>query len=282
MSFTNDVFFTGFVKMFRQTPALNPDLWTMADEFTGSIIIFAIGSVYSRLRYRYIILVLAMCFAYYHYQNMSLFIFGVVLGKLRADGIFSVCYRVLPLRILAGLAVLSLPYVNRVFVLPYLKTGIQFPFTCYLIFCLYASKDAVWFFSNKVSCFLGEISFPMYCLTVVTVCTFQSALIVKFSEAGVEVKSLEFATLSAFATVVVTACLACLVRYVETKYLIIVDKIFGLFIRLNSTNILPLSHADPKDFLASPPYHVVPQDEESRFPEIQNPKVDFSDNNHVD
>lgn len=48
-------------------------------------------------------------FVYFYYQHMALFIFGVALGKLGAERVFPLCHRVLPLRILAGLAVLTLP-----------------------------------------------------------------------------------------------------------------------------------------------------------------------------
>lgn len=60
-----DVFYEGFMGMYHGAPKLNPYLWTMAEEFRGSVIVFAVGSVYSRLRFYPVVLGLALLFFYY-------------------------------------------------------------------------------------------------------------------------------------------------------------------------------------------------------------------------
>ena len=126
-----DVFWTAFLGMYHAVPKLNPYLWTMAEEFRGSLVVFAIGSVYSRLRFIPVVLGLAMLVYYYFSLHSALFIFGVFLGYCRTRGIFALTHRVIPLRILFGLCAITLPFIRRYNYLP------DFSFACLsLCMCL--------------------------------------------------------------------------------------------------------------------------------------------------
>ena len=189
-----DVFYAGFIGMYDQKPRLNLFLWTMGSELAGSVVVFAIGSVFPRLRFHPVILLLAIWFYYYFNLNIALFIVGILLGYCRSREVFSTCHRILHLRVLFGILVITLPVIHRFTYLPVRESspGTAFGFIFYSLFCIYASKDAVWFFSTRLSRFLGEISFPFYALSLFVI--------------------------------------SCIVRFIEMGYLRILDKAFGLFV----------------------------------------------------
>jgi len=210
--------------MYHGAPKLNPYLWTMAEEFRESVIVFAIGSVYSRLRFYPVVLGLALLFFYYYSRHSALFIFGVFLGYCRTRGLFALSHRVIPLRFFFGLCVITLPFIRRYNYLP------DFSFACYSLFCIYASKDAVWFFSTRLSYFLGEISFPVYAFSCLGICSFQSDLTIRLSSAGIPFESTSWALIITSATAIVLIFLSWLVRYIEMRYLRIIDIVFDWFV----------------------------------------------------
>lgn len=232
LSVGSDVFYAGLIGMYRSPPRLNSNLWTMPDEFTGSVAVFAIGSVFTRLRFRPVILILAIWLYYHYHMNTALFIFGIRLGYCRTRGVFSFCHKVIPLRILFGLLLLTLPVIHRYSYLPQreVSPATVFGFVCFSLFCIYASKDAVWFFSSRVSNFLGEISFPFYALNLLVTCTLESQLIISLSAAGANVKTVWWGILYAGVSVIVGILLSCIVRFIEMGYLGVLDRAFGLFV----------------------------------------------------
>ena len=76
LSVGTDVFYAGLIGMYRSSPRLNSNLWTMPDEFTGSVAVFAIGSVFSRL-------ISAIWLYYQYHMKTSLFIVGILLRYRR-------------------------------------------------------------------------------------------------------------------------------------------------------------------------------------------------------
>ena len=235
ISLENDVFYSGLIGMYHAPPRFIYFLWTMRAEFAGSLVVFAIGSVFPRLRFRPVILGLAMWFYYYYDRHITLFLFGIFLGQCRTMGIFAFSHRVLALRALSGLAVFSFPFMHRFSNGPPRDSppADMIASACWILFCIYASKDAVWFFSTKVSYFLGEISFPLYVLSALLMGTLQSELIIRIISAGKDIRATEWAVLCSVATGIVLIFLACIVRFIEMGYLRLLDKAVDLLVNPN-------------------------------------------------
>ena len=130
------------------------------------------------------------------------------------------------LRALSGLAVLSFPFMHRFSNGPPIDSppADMIASACLILFCIYASKDAVWFFSTKVSYFLGEISFPLFPLSSLVIGTFQSELILRIISAGINTKETEWAVLCVATTGFVLIVFSCIVRFIERRYLRLLDK----------------------------------------------------------
>ena len=147
-------------------------------------------------------------------------------------GLFAFCHRALALRALFGLAVFSFPFMHRY------TDGISrdspptdiLASACWILFCIHASKDAVMFFSTKVSYFLGEISFPLYSLSSLVIGTLQSELIIRIISAGMNSRETELAVLCALITGIVLIILSCIVRFLEMGYLCVLDKAVVLLV----------------------------------------------------
>jgi hypothetical protein len=78
-------------------------------------------------------------------------------------------------------------------------------------------------------------------------------LIVNLSEAGVDVKSIEWGSLYAGVAGIVGILLSCIVRFIEMGYLRILDKAFGFFVD-------PAGEASSSLSEGVLPYHAVPQE----------------------
>ena len=221
-----EAFYSGLIETYRLPPRFIYFLRTMRAEFAGSIVVFAIGSVFPRLRFRPVILAFAILFYFHYDRHITLFIFGIFLGQCRSMGIFAYSHRVNALRALSGLAVLSFPFVHRFTDGPPSDspTADKLASACGLLFCIYASKDAVWLFSTKVSYFLGEISFPLFALSSLVIGTLQSELIIRIISAGINSKATEWAVLCAATTGIVLIVFSCIVRSIERGYLRLLDK----------------------------------------------------------
>lgn len=262
LSLSSDVFYTGFIKMYQAEPRLNPFLWTIRVEFSGSFLVFAIGSVYPRLRFRPVILGLAIWFYFYYQRHMTLFIFGIFLGFCRTEGIFAFCHRSIALRVLFGLLVVLLPFMHTYSDLPS-GPGRDYPpaivigSACCYLFCLYASKEAVWFFSTRLSYFLGEISFPFYAVSGLLICTFQSQLIILLTSGGSDVKATEWTLLCTAATCMVLIFLSSVLRFIEMGYLRVLDKVFDCFVDPASKHLESQAAT-----IEHPPYQAIPEPEE--------------------
>ena len=73
----HDVFYSGLIGMYHAPPRFTYFLWIMRAELAGSIVVFAIKSVFPRLRFRPVILGLAILFYFYYDRHITLFIFGI-------------------------------------------------------------------------------------------------------------------------------------------------------------------------------------------------------------
>ena len=98
--------------------------------------------------------------------------YGVFLGELRALGVFKYLHSRIYTRIVAAIAVLCIPLIRMPDTGPYFTWITSFDlgivrfswanYPLYIIPIYYCSKEAVGFFSNRVSKFFGDISFMLY------------------------------------------------------------------------------------------------------------------------
>jgi peptidoglycan/LPS O-acetylase OafA/YrhL len=171
-----------------QPLSYNPSLWTMALEFTGSLLLFAIfratrfvgGGPSNRLNLRtYIFLLLAIAFSF---SYLGLFACGAFLacnprakpiGSLTASGL-------LALGILFGSVPWSAyPWWGIDFAIPMFALPYVLPFPIKNIFDIYSAIGAIIIFvtvlnygpaqrflSARPFTFLGELSFPLYLIHV--------------------------------------------------------------------------------------------------------------------
>lgn len=155
-------------------PVFDSFMWTIEAELRGSILVFTVCALLPRIKYRVWILgVLALYSALTFGVALSCFTFGILLGELRALGVFDWLHASKSGRIGMGLCVLLIPAVpihwgesSTALLAQYDPTGIVDLLwknvALFAVFALYGSKDAVSFMNNPISKFLGHISFALY------------------------------------------------------------------------------------------------------------------------
>lgn len=168
----------------------NTNLWTMQYEFVGSILVFALASLFGTMGRRYLIYValaivlwktwylgflIGMIFAdiqhssrwnsvinFASFSSWALIIIGLVLGSYPQIGQPDQgLYRLMEI---PGLASLS-----QVIVLHTFGAGL-------LILGMLSSPFIKWFFSLHAFRFLGKISFSLYLIHLLVICSFSSYL----------------------------------------------------------------------------------------------------------
>ena len=108
-----------------------------------------------------------------------------------------------------------------------------------VVFLLYASRDAVRFMSNRLSVFLGRISFPLYVMHQHIQVTVLSGLIILGHNQGWPVDYWFMAWTTAV-DLLVTIVAAVIVQKLEAIYLIWLDRLANLFIIKDAPQELPL------------------------------------------
>lgn len=201
----------------------NPFLWPMGLELIGSLIVFAVGSIWTRLRAPATVLGVSAAWLALLGSNLSLFFLGMLYGVLRARGFFVQVQklrlnRVLIAMMLAGLVLLD-PLADAWSIRSHRLLILMAALT---VFACYGSADIIRFMSNPLSSFLGRVSFPMYVLHFAVLVSLTSWMIV----AGEPVFGLtiEFALGVIAISVVVALLAATIAERLERHYLRLVDR----------------------------------------------------------
>ena len=211
-----------FVKIDGEV-SYNPFLWPMGLELVGSLIVFAIGSIWTRLRAPATAVSVSAVWLALLGSKLSLFFLGMLYGVLRARGFFQQVQalrfnRLLIAAMLAGLVLLD-PLAD---VWSIRSHRLLILMAALMVFACYGSADIIRFMSNPLSSFLGRVSFPMYVLHFAVLVSLTSWMIV----VGEPVFGLtiEFAMGVIAISVLVALLAATFAERLERHYLRLVDR----------------------------------------------------------
>ena len=138
--------------------SLIPPLWTMAYEIWGSFAIFSVLALIGTLEKRFVLYPFLFLIAYTIHPMYSAFLVGLFFAEAYSLGIFSTHRKMLFLLS----ASLMMPTLYWTTLLPGQDHKVYLAVSSLFVFCVIANDRLTGFFSNKMSRFLGEISFPLY------------------------------------------------------------------------------------------------------------------------
>jgi peptidoglycan/LPS O-acetylase OafA/YrhL len=157
----------------------NPVLWTMSIEMIGSMLVFLLCYLWSRLKNPHWVCAALIIWLTALGSFYALFFAGTLLGYFRQQGylknlIDSKRYQLWASCIL--IAIVGILIVTKGMHKPIVLT---LPLAMLLVFCFYTQGHLKAFFSNKFSHFLGEISFPLYLVHFQVLISLMSWLVIK-------------------------------------------------------------------------------------------------------
>lgn len=221
-------------------------MWPIEAELRGSIVVFAICALLPRIKHRvWIVGAMALYSAHNFGVALSCFVFGVLLGELRALGVFDKLHASKRGRIAMGIAVLLIPAIpihwgegstailakfDPIGIVDFLWKNVAL----FAVFALYASKDAVAFMNNPISQFLGHISFALYVVHHHIMSTLLAFLVERYADETGLPSQLNKNWISAV-TITVAIGVAFLVYLIEKQYLRLLDRGAKLFLITEKT-----------------------------------------------
>lgn len=196
------------------TPELsyNPFLWTMSVEMIGSMLVFLLCYLWKRLKKPQMMCLLLVIWLTAIGSFFSLFFAGMLMGYYRQQGVFDKLLKQRSHQLLAFVAVVLIAATLIATSGMHKSTAflpVIFLLSMVLVFCFYTQKQLKAFFSNKLSQFLGEISFPLYLVHFQVLISLMSWLIIQdFSAKGAIDQSafLGFACITIVVSVIVAWC----------------------------------------------------------------------------
>ena len=209
----------------------NRFLWPMPIELAGSFAVFAwcYGTAHRPQALRLVLAAVAIAWTVSEYY--SLFFAGVAFAMLRRRGLFerlraSLFGRVgAPLLIAVVVAVDTIDYARGW----YLNDTTALPgrfnslLAIALVFSVYSNRMLADFFGNQLSRLLGRLSFPIYLLHFIVLCSLTSILIVRAQHAGM-VSGPTYAAIASV-SVLITLAAAWLFERAERVSLKAVDRV---------------------------------------------------------
>jgi peptidoglycan/LPS O-acetylase OafA/YrhL len=144
--------------------AVIPFLWTMEVELKGSILVFGLLLMFSRIRYPWVLIVglFALLSASRTHGDYACFLAGMSFASLRSNGYFSRAQHLRFAPIASWFVVVTIAVLDG---LSHWK-DVAHDFTALtaviLLFAVFCNSQLCAFFASKVSLFLGRLSFPLY------------------------------------------------------------------------------------------------------------------------
>jgi peptidoglycan/LPS O-acetylase OafA/YrhL len=144
--------------------AVIPFLWTMEVELKGSILVFGLLLMFSRIRYPWVLIVglFALLSASRTHGDYACFLAGMSFASLRSNGYFSRAQHLRFAPIVSWFVVVTIAVLDG---LSHWK-DVAHDFTALtaviLLFAVFCNSQLCAFFASKVSLFLGRLSFPLY------------------------------------------------------------------------------------------------------------------------
>lgn len=142
--------------------SLIPPLWTMQYELWGSFAVFSLLALIGALDKRFVMYPILLVIAYKIHPMYSAFLVGLCFAEAYSLDMFSV--HKTALRVLS--TVLIIPTLYWMTLLPGQDHKLYFVTSSLFVFCVITHDGIADFFSNKLSRFLGKISFPLYLIHI--------------------------------------------------------------------------------------------------------------------
>ena len=166
----------------------NSSLWTMPIEIIGSFMIYTYLGIFrttDQVYWRLVALVTITLFVVEPYY--SCFLIGYVIAEVNIR--YDSNYLIGLLRIKNVELFCLLMFVVIAMLSTYFSHNdyIECIFASSIVFLVSLSKNLKSFFSNKISNYLGRISFPLYLIHIPIICSFSSYLYLKLPALGMDV-----------------------------------------------------------------------------------------------
>jgi peptidoglycan/LPS O-acetylase OafA/YrhL len=193
----------------------NPFLWTMSIEFLGSLMVFLFLYVSKRIQSIVLALVFVLAALLLIAPDYASFFVGVLFGYSRHCGIFerlhtSEVWRYINRPLFALLIIAALFF-------PMVRLPVQMDTVHAAAWVFYASPKMLSFFRNRVSQFLGALSFPLYVMHFAVLISVTSYLIIWFDKnGGLSAGAISLIVLASFVS---SFAAAWLLRQIEIPYL---------------------------------------------------------------
>jgi peptidoglycan/LPS O-acetylase OafA/YrhL len=207
----------------------NSSLWTMPIEIIGSIMIYTYLGIFRATEKINWKVILPLTFALFIFKPLySCFLIGYIIAEINKkyddnDYLFffkkNINNEIFFILIFLTSAILSTCYRDN--------DCVTCLFASCIVFSVSFSKNLKLFFSNRLSNYLGRISFPLYLIQIPIICSLSSFLFLKLPTLGFNVFASNIINL--FLTIVVSLISATLLLPIETisiKYSKKIGKFF--------------------------------------------------------
>lgn len=209
-----------FIRVYLELPTslgvYHPFLWTMSIELIGSFLVFSYLYLYKKLNFPFYYLVGITSFAFAFFPMYAGFFLGMILGWLRQRGginylLQSSCWQVGSTICLFSLVALS------DFIATTANIHLRVLLALTLLGGVYSNRWLLSFFRNRVSQFLGALSFPLYVMHFAVLISITSYLIIWFDKnGGLSAVAVSLIILASFIS---SFAAAWLLRQIEIPYL---------------------------------------------------------------
>ncbi len=205
-SLVSYAFFGVFFNHTRDT-SYNPFLWTMSVELFGSVLLFLVLFLTKNSRQRCIIYIIIAPFLIKFSPYLGCFIFGMLFGELRAYGFFRLLCDQKSINWIAVFIIIAV--IMSSFVYPsFLSHDRYFTFAAaFFLFAIYSSRWLQLVFDNRLSHFLGEMSFPIYLVHFPVIISLQSYMVLLLFPHGIVTREVAYMIIAA------TVCTSLFVAY---------------------------------------------------------------------
>jgi peptidoglycan/LPS O-acetylase OafA/YrhL len=198
--------------------AYNPVLWTMSIELIGSMAVFLLSYLWMRLKNPHwvcigITLTLTLLGSFF-----SLFFAGMLLGYFRQQGVLEKLAESKLHGIFTSFIIVAIGFTLIATNGMHKPTILNLLLAMMLVFSFYTHKEFKQFFCNKLSLFLGNISFPLYLIHFQVLISLMSWLVVQRYTIKGYLDQNEMLGI-AVATVLVSLISGWLFRYLERGFL---------------------------------------------------------------
>lgn len=216
----------------------NPFLWTMPIEMLGSVLVFTFLFVMPSLRRPLWVAGVIALFLIGQGSYLGLFFVGVGLALLRAGGTLDRLAAARWGQPIAGVLLIAL-YLYYCYGMKAPSVDGDLLVSCALVALLYMHRGARRLFSNRVSRFLGFISFPVYLVHFAVLVTFTSAGALYLHDSG------QLTSRGALVVGAASALLSVVVAYgfarLEARLQALTNRWLGRMVLMSSAEFPPVA-----------------------------------------